>query len=644
MSTTVATMPHASAGPSSRGALSSAQIDGDRTPTAVRHVRAPSPKPRSSSEAPKPTLSPSPAFREPAPRMSKDDSAVINPTTPRRTVVRHTRGLSLQMPPKDGPVTPTFSTSRGPVSPRQDVAYPYGSPTSMVPRRSRGLDFSRAATNLHHSTLAASSPEASPTIGGKGIQIPQRRSLGNSILDSPSNMSSSLWSTMHSEKTGLSSSVSSVNMLDSNSDSDSDSDDMAIDADIDDPMLTTPGITKLNSNLLGTIWSSPGGEPLAAYTSPGQSNLHNFTRARLRANNKKSRHSSSSTSLHSAKPSPGPLSPRLIQSIETNNAGYFNSNLSRQQVQSRRESLSLGTDLLHLSDSEDNDRRPNLIQPSTMDPLATLSTENSRGVVRRAVTRRSNMLPKPKTFARIRAALLEESSPVDTDLRREAEVIRQVHENDPAPSSDPSPTISSTPFTQEPETSPDESSNDQSALPTNNFGQHAERNSAGLGFWHAFDERYRTPPPSLKPRESTSNLSDEAMDTLAYNSVFPTIEHAAFMHLNRSRSRSRSTTPMPANPPTAGDVARKVNNKRRRDEEFDPAAMKRRAVSPGLSVQSSPVLPQSPVLTSDKGWGRPPAKQQDRSNSGGSIGNGMKKVGLQGMTETNDSLMNMSID
>src|SRR5205085_12077068 len=112
-------------------------------------------------------------------------------------------------------------TTRAPLSPRLDTSLSYGSPASMLPRRSRGLDYTRACTNLHHSTLAEASPDASPTIGGRGIQIPQRKSLGNTVLDSPSNLSG-LWSTMPSaDRPALSSSVSSVNMLDSDNDSSS---------------------------------------------------------------------------------------------------------------------------------------------------------------------------------------------------------------------------------------------------------------------------------------------------------------------------------------------------------------------------------------------------------------------------------------
>lgn len=641
MSTTLSTTTRTL---SPRKAVKPGGTDGDRNPTSLLTARAHSPKARSYSDAPKPSLSPSPAFREPARRVSKDDSVIPAPTTPKRPNV-HTRGLSLQMPGQDiASSASALSTSRGPLSPKLDASHTYNSPTSMLPRRSRGLDFTRACTNLHHSTLAASSPEASPTIGGRGIQIPQRRGLGGkTVLDSPSNLSSSLWSSMPgADKTGLSSSVSSVNMLDSDSDSGSSSDDMAIDREIDDPLLNTPAVTKLQN-----ILSSPAGDSLSAFTSLGQSNFYNFTRARMRGGGKKSRHSSSSVSASSAKPSPGALSPRVVQSIENSNAGYFAPGLTRQQVQSRRESLSLGAGLLHLSDSEDNEGKSNKRQSlsSTMDISAA---DGPRGVVRRAVTRRSNMLPKTKTFARIRAALMEEAAPIDSEVRREAEVIRQVHDNDPTYKSDPSPILPATPFTQEPEASPEEGdsaqenhSRSQNLVPTESFSRHAERNSAGLGFWNAFDERYRTPPPPTIPRESSTTLSDEAMDTTG-SAIVSTIENAAWMHLNRSRSRS--ITPMPSNPPSAGDVARKVNNKRRRDGDFDPAASKRRAVSPGMSAQSSPILPQSPVLNGEKTWTRAPAKQPDRSNSGSSVNGGTRKVGLQGMTETSDGMMNMSID
>jgi hypothetical protein len=192
----------------------------------------------------------------------------------------------------------------------------------------------------------------------------------------------------------------------------------------------------------------------------------------------------------------------------------------------------------------------------------------------------------------------------------------------------------------------DKSADTTAARFSESFSRHAEKHSAGLGFWQNFDDRYQTPPPPLVPRDSSSGMSDENIETPP-SSIGGGIESGAVKHFEGSRSRS--STPMPSYAaPTAADVVRKVNNKRRRDDDFDPASFKRRAVSPGMSVQSSPILPQSPVLSSEKSWGHPPPKANghghaDRSNSGGSI-NGTKRVGLLGMVETNDSLMNMSID
>ena len=105
--------------------------------------------------------------------------------------------------------------------------------------------------------------------------------------------------------------------------------------------------------------------------------------------------------------------------------------------------------------------------------------------------------------------------------------------------------------------------------------------------------------------------------------------------------------------------------KRRRDDDFDIATVKRRAVSPGMSTQNSPVLTQSPSYRDTNGvWGQPPEKKRDSqaahsqsansdtasqsshqagsSRTGSASGPG-KKLGLQGMVDTNDGLMKMSI-
>jgi hypothetical protein len=360
-------------------------------------------KSRSLSHPPKPpaSLSPSPAFHEPG-RATKDDIHIISsPSTPRRPNFP-LRGLSLQMPaPEMGsPGSPNVS-NRVPLSPKLDSSISFGSPASVLPRRSRGLDFSRACTNLHHSTLAEqSSPDSSPTITGRGVMIPQRKGFGSTsgVLDSPNMVGSSLWSTMgNTDRTGISSSVSSVNMLDSDSGStDSDDDDEPMDhGESEDPMITTPQVYKLG-NPLGnpfgnTAMASPGGEWLNNY-SPAAASLMSFQRARLR--HRRSRKSSSSASGNSSLQSPGPLSPPLMKSIESMGGGYF-AQERRREIQSRRESLSLGTNALHLSDAGESDEGDEKAVGSSSSSGAipgTPTADGKRGVIKRVVTRRSNML------------------------------------------------------------------------------------------------------------------------------------------------------------------------------------------------------------------------------------------------------------
>jgi hypothetical protein len=105
-------------------------------------------------------------------------------------------------------------------------------------------------------------------------------------------------------------------------------------------------------------------------------------------------------------------------------------------------------------------------------------------------------------------------------------------------------------------------------------------------------------------------------------------------------SPSRSATPQPGPGPTAAEITRKVNNKRRRDDDFDPTSFKRRAVSPGMSVHNSPIM-QSPMQRDVTPWGnRPPSNEAKVGTNGGP----MKRVGFQGMVDTNDGLMKMSIE
>ncbi|CRK32703.1 hypothetical protein BN1708_016142, partial [Verticillium longisporum] len=191
-------------------------------------------------------LSPSPLILETTGKAtSKDDNHIrdtaIAPSTPRR-VDFTPKGLSLHMPPHQrdfaSPPPPSAAASAvftkpAPLSPKLD--HSYASPTNILPRRSRGLDFSRAATSLHHSTLAEqSSPDSSPTIGGgRAMNIPQRRS---NDYNNAEQLSNSLWSMMgNQERMNISSSLGSAHPFASDSSSDDD-----MDEDMDDAIVTTP--------------------------------------------------------------------------------------------------------------------------------------------------------------------------------------------------------------------------------------------------------------------------------------------------------------------------------------------------------------------------------------------------------------------
>ena len=348
-------------------------------------------------------LSPSPAFIESS-SLSKDDSfAAPTPITPRRTTFA-SRGLSLQMPPRDVSSTSTANlTKRVPQSPKLESPTTYTYPPSALPRRSRGLDFSRACTNLHHSTLAEqSSPDSSPTVGGRGMMIPPRKGPLNSIStssvpDSPGNASSSFWSTMANQEKHLSSSVGSTSLMDFNSGSSSSDDDDMVVAEEEDTIHITPHAFKNGTsatNPFGIFASGSNGDGFSGFPVPA-ARLMSYQRARLHKG--RSRKSSSSTSAHSSLHSPGPSSPPLLKSIESNPTGnYFARDPIKREMSSRRESLSLGTNDMQLSDCEGSDgEAPHKAGSKDAISIPTPLTPNMderRNVIRRAVTRRGNML------------------------------------------------------------------------------------------------------------------------------------------------------------------------------------------------------------------------------------------------------------
>jgi hypothetical protein len=331
-----------------------------------------SPKARSLSDS-TPRLEPSPKFREPA-RMSKDD--LVSPSTPRRPDFL-SRGLSLQMPPREAPMpSPAHFAARVPLSPQLDArnTYASASPASLLPRRSRGAEFSRACTNLHHSTLPEqSSPDSSPTITQKGIKIPSRKPRSNSmIMNSPNVNMHGGWG--YGDRTAASSSVGSMNMLGSDESSSSSDDVDPLDPeDNDDPMLGTPQ-AKMGLAFPGAAPGAGWATNLFSPVAGGLPSFMSIQRARLRKG--RSRKSSSSASGQSSMASPGPASPPNGNGKGEN---YFVREAAIRKAGSRRESLSLFANDLHISSGNDSG-----------DEAAALP--QTPGVVRRPVTRRGNLL------------------------------------------------------------------------------------------------------------------------------------------------------------------------------------------------------------------------------------------------------------
>lgn len=279
--------------------------------------------------------------------------------------------------------------------------------------------------------------------------------------------------------------------------------------------------------------------------------------------------------------------------------------------------------------------------------------------------------PKSRQFGRIKAELFDESAPVDSETRREAEIIRQVRESDtdierPSITAQSSPSLLPAvpgldgPLEDVPEEESESNMSKDGSTAKGLFGifgsLNTGRNSIGTDFWN--QRLAQTPPPPSFPRTESAVSEDMNMDSPIISSNSGIGMPVPDQSVNLGWT-SRASTPQSQsmNPPTAVDGLKK-SNKRRRDDDFDEHSLKRRAVSPGLSVHNSPVISQSPSQRDGNLWGSATKASREtsisgqsngeRSNSGGSMSMtptlGPKRVGLQGMTDTSDGLMKMSIE
>lgn len=307
-------------------------------------------------------------------------ATAATPSTPHRSVFPI--GLSLQMPPQQASAsTPPAALypKPAPLSPKLDHSQTYSSPTNILPRRSRGLDFSRAATSLHHTTLAnQASPDSSPTIGGRGINIPNRRP---GDFGAPEQTSNSLWSVMgNHDRHHIANSLGSAANLVLDSSSSSDEDDIMED-DTDEMYCTTPHLVRTHpSNPQSGSGFPPGSG------SPAANSLLSFQqRQRPRKQLKKKPRAPLGLGFASTPASSSILS----KSPPTNMAPYGNIAKEISTPHARRESISWAANQLHISGSEsDGSPKPGADVDGVLGP----GTDGQNRVVKRTVTRRSNLL------------------------------------------------------------------------------------------------------------------------------------------------------------------------------------------------------------------------------------------------------------
>ncbi|KAK1773208.1 hypothetical protein QBC45DRAFT_101534 [Copromyces sp. CBS 386.78] len=609
-----------------------------------------------------------------------------SPSAPHSQSHSHSQLQSQQ--PSSNPVASASTSSAyvkpAPLSPKLDHSHIYASPSpNILPRRSRGLDFSRAATTLHHSTVVdQASPSSSPTIGSRAMNIPAGpgRWPGEhgTTMEQTSN---SLWSVMGnrghermhaSNSLGSNAHISHALFTDTSSSSD---DDDLMDEDMEEPIVTTPSASKMAMG--GQHPWMPGG------SSPAVNSLLSFQQRQRRKQPKSRKHKTPlGLGFHPTTPMGATMSMSPPQGLDG--------------PQPRRESISLAANQLHISGSESDD-------PSRQ--LEAVDSPSRPGVIRRTVTRhRGNLLPKTKGFARIRAALLEESAPIEAEVKREAEVVRQVRESD----MDLEPRLPASALTSPNLTAAQDSMDDVDAMMmdsngsssgngnttpggipggipgSSSFKQQVLKNSKGKMFWDTFSESgassngMRTPPNFGLPRGSSSAMSidDMSMDSPSSKSesqpkqgptpfALPPPGNPPTTFSSSSTTLASTSFPGAANGvPTAAEITRRINNKRRRDDDLDPMSFKRRAVSPGMG---SPIM-QSPMQRDLAPWGPSSSRsgsvngdavrqQQENQHNGNILAGGAttpvhgrpsfstgKRVGLQGMVDTNDGITRLSIE
>ncbi|KAF3197658.1 hypothetical protein TWF679_002848 [Orbilia oligospora] len=479
----------------------------------------------------------------PPPHLPPPIAAPFTPTRPSLP-----RGLSLQLPSQTQPLPPYLDPALG---------------FSTV-RRPR-LDFTRSCTSLHHS-FVADSPDSSPLT--PSMPIPRRG------LDSPIAMyTGGGGGGGGGGAGGMLSSMLADSRVQSDSSSDSSS-------SSDDEME----LSSAHSQFGPSLPSSSGGMN-DIFNSSALLNRRHMTRLRGTGRSRQSSSSASASSTSLA--SPSPTTPPNGEIKKSASGGYFGSQLSDMLAQ-RRQSISQAMKKIgFLSGSGASEE-------TKVEGAAGKQTD----AVRRPVVRRGNLLPKPKHFQRVKAALIEESAPVDAEMRIEAAIQRQLREDD---DEEDTRTVPQTPVlnaqVEDDNALVFEDTEDEAGGPS--FKSAAQRNS---GYWGTL--------------ESSSP--------------------SGFMgfRMNPDGDIIMGTDSMVNSPISRSPEVRKLKRRRDDDEiQFEPPSIiKRRAVSPGFS--QSPTVLSSPVAI-------PANTNQNGTNGGAASGTRSKRSSY--ILDAHEGLGKMSI-
>lgn len=255
------------------------------------------------------------------------------------------------------------------------------------------------------------------------------------------------------------------------------------------------------------------------------------------------------------------------------------------------------------------------------------------------------MKPKTKGFARIQVALAEESAPIETEVQREAAVVRQTRESDieyelrQPFGIKPHPKILA-PTTQKSEKGLEEDEKTSLLNAQSELKEKLLLKSKSKGLWATLGDD--TLFSQNFPRTPASVIGSDIVLDSPLNGTMPPFSNDSASP--QPSLISRPATPQPGGSFVAVDITQKLSKKRLRDDDFDLFSIKRRAVSPGMSVHNSPII-KSPMQRDHTAWGSRPASSCNIGEAGKSpVNTFQKRVGLQGMMDTNESLMKMSIE